>query len=993
MSQPSNHGGARAGSGRKPKLSNINSRLFTSNNVAGKPGRASTFFAKHTNVDSDSLDGPISRQDTDPNFLTPHAYTRLQSEWSDMQELEPEEGRGDAEVEESVFEKDDDDLLNAMNRAEQESEEENKLLGVHADYLRGVVEKLKAEIKSSGKPACYQKGTFWIRPRDPLFALHTTKNSETGYSPTELYHLPIFVWLPEWLPGRPDYLRCSRCPGKHHLVRNGWNSNPIARRVRDMHNDYFLMTGRFVCNKDAVGDPGCGASYQGTDPEILAQLPRDVQESFPAYLTARGAIDKNLMSVMRTLFANRFGPEPFASLLGEMRHLHHAHRELMYLAACVSSPTQPPPVPFSEFNDKNRYAGTHPSTEYCKSIFVDWMRAHRVFYDRVMASLPGAILKGDHTFKLIKYMARLSGEPTHDAMYTVVNEWEDARNQAFTLTKSLSYVSEMYQDIADGIKEHGHPPTSFMYTDNASGELGFHESTTKSLTNNVKHRELDPYSSLPALTIPEGLRVAFYDSPDLIDSACLAILDSIPDDGSHLVIGFDIEYQVETTGQGGPGAVPRAQTSQLDVIQIAMEDTVYIFKVTQFKTPSSVPPCLRSVLVSDQIIKTGRAVRADLLRIAEAWSISELVVSLQKSDTSSMELGTLAKLKGKISDASAGLAALCGIVLQKHLSKPDSLRFSQWSSAKLSDSQKNYAALDAYACWLIWKRLSTLPSTGLHVEENVPGQLIRASRTLNVTPSRTVILVEEVVVPVSRSSLRTRSAQPPVSAEKDLPTLHFVLPKPFSTSAENNTPTPGSEHNDDFNIDLEGVDSEDESESSSDEWDEGNLPGFQTFELNTVARASLSDPSISDDEYGDDDFDTFLKNADLTSLTALDPPPDLDVPPLQSPRATENPPNLLHQPETVSGPLSSRLFDDLWHVQDRLLRLLPKSHSGFKAFAASFSQTLLVPDISDVEAVTDVYRKKGLTWSYALRANSDAVRRRVRRHQQDPSLVEALDPG
>lgn len=110
------------------------------------------------------------------------------------------------------------------------------------------------------------------------------------------------------------------------------------------------------------------------------------------------------MAVMRTTFASRFGPEPFAALLGEMRHLRHAHHELTYLAACAfaaaTSVTVGKRKPFSSFRDKGGYAGTLPSTQYCKAVFLDWSRAHRVFFDRVMASLPGDILKGDHTFKV-----------------------------------------------------------------------------------------------------------------------------------------------------------------------------------------------------------------------------------------------------------------------------------------------------------------------------------------------------------------------------------------------------------------------------------------------------------------------------------------------------------------------------------------------------------------------------------------------------------------
>jgi hypothetical protein len=105
--------------------------------------------------------------------------------------------------------------------------------------------------------------------------------------------------------------------------------------------------------------------------------------------------------MMRACFATCFGPEPFTALLAEMRHLDHAHWELLYLAAIHPSSTSTnthSPEPFSAFDDKECYAGTQPSKHYCKAVFVDWMRAHRPFFDHVMASLPATILKADHTF-------------------------------------------------------------------------------------------------------------------------------------------------------------------------------------------------------------------------------------------------------------------------------------------------------------------------------------------------------------------------------------------------------------------------------------------------------------------------------------------------------------------------------------------------------------------------------------------------------------------
>jgi hypothetical protein len=64
----------------------------------------------------------------------------------------------------------------------------------------------------------------------------------------------------------------------------GWNDNPIACRVRALPVDYFLLTNRFLCDPDCRKETGCGTSWQGTDPHIIAQLPRFVSVAFPGEL-------------------------------------------------------------------------------------------------------------------------------------------------------------------------------------------------------------------------------------------------------------------------------------------------------------------------------------------------------------------------------------------------------------------------------------------------------------------------------------------------------------------------------------------------------------------------------------------------------------------------------------------------------------------------------------------------------------------------------------
>jgi hypothetical protein len=208
-----------------------------------------------------------------------------------------------------------------------------------------------------------------------------------------------------------------------HSLFSGYNDNPIARRVKAIPSDYFLLTNRYLCNADRRDTPGCGSSWQGTDPHIIAQLPRWVSIAFPgkqfppcyiimlyvlitfpAYLSACGAIDKGVMSQMCNTFATRFGPAPFARMVSEIQRKHHAELEFMYLDAArhlnLFGHEQVPA--FSAFDDMLRYAAAPPSVPYLKAMFVDWVTAHRVYIERAQACLPADVMKVDHTFDVFQ---------------------------------------------------------------------------------------------------------------------------------------------------------------------------------------------------------------------------------------------------------------------------------------------------------------------------------------------------------------------------------------------------------------------------------------------------------------------------------------------------------------------------------------------------------------------------------------------------------------
>lgn len=130
---------------------------------------------------------------------------------------------GDVLIEESILDG-EDGAEELAQRVVQESQDEEPVRGgILFEYLTGVLNAIKTQVTQSARPECYRKGTFWVRPKDPIFALHESGGSPAHISPCPLYHIPVFVWLPDCLPGAPPKFTCPNC--SRHLIRHGQFSN------------------------------------------------------------------------------------------------------------------------------------------------------------------------------------------------------------------------------------------------------------------------------------------------------------------------------------------------------------------------------------------------------------------------------------------------------------------------------------------------------------------------------------------------------------------------------------------------------------------------------------------------------------------------------------------------------------------------------------------------------------------------------------------------
>ena len=237
----------------------------------------------------------------------------------------------------------------------------------------------------------------------------------------------------------------------------------------------------------------CKKSYNAHDHRILRQLPLRLQAEFPAYLTYRSAISKEVGALLRICVQNATGPKRFAQILREMHTLKHSRLELQYLDAVSSEARYPSllssfgrnkPDVFSKFGDRANYAGYVPSANYLRYVYTSVIEAVRPHMDKQMMLLDGKVLKGDHSFKIVKHIAKVGKEPTFSAMYTVCNEYEEIRMQVLTPTKSLSHLHEPFENLVRSYETYGNALPDIFFTDNVRGDKNFLESMLPSLITN-----------------------------------------------------------------------------------------------------------------------------------------------------------------------------------------------------------------------------------------------------------------------------------------------------------------------------------------------------------------------------------------------------------------------------------------------------------------------------------------------------------------------------
>ena len=148
-------------------------------------------------------------------------------------------------------------------------------------------------------------------------------------------------------------------------------------------------------------------------------------------------------------------------------------------------------------------------------------------------------------------------------------------------------------------------------------------------------------------------------------------------------IGFDTETRPSFT---------KDKRYKMSLIQLSSDDTCFLIRLNKF---IQFPKRLESFLKNKNVVKIGLSLRDDFNGLRERTKVvPNNFIDLQN-------------IVSQFGIEELSLRKIYAILFSKRISK--SKQKSNWDAVFLSEQQKRYAALDAWACLRIYQFLESLP--------------------------------------------------------------------------------------------------------------------------------------------------------------------------------------------------------------------------------------------------------------------------------------------
>lgn len=144
-------------------------------------------------------------------------------------------------------------------------------------------------------------------------------------------------------------------------------------------------------------------------------------------------------------------------------------------------------------------------------------------------------------------------------------------------------------------------------------------------------------------------------------------------------VGFDTETRP---------SFKKGTRYKISLMQISTDEACFLFRLNRIGIPQS----LEDFLVNENILKIGLSLRDDFGAIRK------------RTDIKPANFLDLQNYVGQFGIEDASLQKIYAILFDKKISKGQ--RLSNWEADVLTEQQKKYAALDAWACLKIYNQLN-----------------------------------------------------------------------------------------------------------------------------------------------------------------------------------------------------------------------------------------------------------------------------------------------
>ena len=171
-------------------------------------------------------------------------------------------------------------------------------------------------------------------------------------------------------------------------------------------------------------------------------------------------------------------------------------------------------------------------------------------------------------------------------------------------------------------------------------------------------------------------------------SGRIIVIDTLAD--AEKAISYLSEFQTVGFDTETRPSFKKGQRFKISLMQIATDEACFLFRLNRI----DIPEILEDFLANEAVLKIGLSLRDDFGAMRRRKNVEP---------ANFLDLQTFVKQYG-IEDAS--LQKIYAILFNKKISKGQHL--SNWEADVLSEAQKKYAALDAWACLKIYNQLKQI---------------------------------------------------------------------------------------------------------------------------------------------------------------------------------------------------------------------------------------------------------------------------------------------